>query len=249
MIEEYTRPLLAEERKAIAALSDEAPRPGRLLGQYAAVAALLVAVAALMVLILWALLATSWSDMVKGTLVILPGGLGILTLIVLFLIVVNMPRVYGEARDAYRTAQALRPKCQALLDLNEVTVTRVQVVSAVEIVVDEDDYLIYLFGLEGGGTYYYESDLTEVGSWPSDCFERVTGTVEGEVVWERTLATGADLAPSLIIEEPWCYDGFERFIHREAEDDGMAPGVYNEAPEELLQRLLGKNTVEKQAER
>ena len=245
MIEEYTRPLHVDERKALESLAADAPRPGQLLRQYAAIVAILLLVAIVMIGVLWGILATSWSDMMKGSLVILPGGLAILSLIVLFLILVNMPRVYREAREAYGQAMAMQPKRQALLELNEVAVTRIQVVTATEIVVDEDDYLIYLFGLEGGGTYFYESDLTEVGAWPSDCFERVTGAVDGEVVWERTLATGAELAPSLIIEEPWCYDGFERFIHREAEDEGIAPGVYNESPDTLLERLLGKNTVEK----
>lgn len=244
MIEEYTRPLLADERKAIEVLSDKTPHPGRLLRQYAAIAAVLVVVAVVMVGLLWLLLATSWSDMVKGSLVILPGGLAILSLIVLFLILINLPRVYREAREAYTLALARQPKLRALLAANTVAVTRVQAVSVTEIVVDEEDYLIYLFGLEGGGTYYYESDLSELGGWPSDCFEQVRGIVDGEVIWERSLATGADLAPSLIVEEPWCYDGFERFLHRASDDEGYEPGVYNESPDALLEHLLGKNTVD-----
>ena len=248
MIETYTRPFLPDERAEISRLIDDVPNPWRSAGQHTLIILAAILIVFAMGLAVWGIMSTNWSEMVMGSVAALPASIGLLALLVLTYILVNAPRVFWEEQRLRDEVLAEQPPRQALLEGDVATITRVEAVDVLEIVLDEDSDYIYLFELADGTTFYYESEMTELGEWPSSIFEIARGLDGEDVVWERTRATGALLIASQYIDEPWCYDGFERLIHRDSGDDAFTEGVYNEAPEVVLHRLLGNKVVDTSVE-
>ncbi len=242
MVDSYTRELTADERADLSELAENLPRPGRLLGQYLGIIVVGVLVSIAMVGIILLAMTAGWSEMVIGSVAILPGGIALLSLLLAVMAATSIPRVVMEARRCREEALSLQPDRRALLAAGHVSATRVEAEDVIEIALD--DTSLYLFGLTDGTTYYYESDLMERGPWPSACFEIAEGEVDGRLVWEQATGLSDELEPVRFIDEPWCFDGFEGLLHRNEGDDAFVRGVYNEAPAQLLHRLLGDDCTD-----
>jgi hypothetical protein len=248
MIETYTRPLSPDEREEITEDLDNPRRPLRLALIYLAISVALAVVGFLMAAAIWGIVSTEWPTMIVGTLVLVPGVIAFFSLLLFALVGSSVPRIYLEERRLQMKALAEAPGLRTLLGRDEVAVTRVNAVRVTEIVIDEDFDSIYLFELGDGATYYHESAMMEVSPWPSTEFEVVRGLDGDKTVWERVCGTGDILEPAVTIDDPWCYDGFDRLIHRMDGEDAFADGVYNEGPDELLARLLGTRSVDTESE-